>query len=165
MFYRNGSKVALHPGPDADEILRWLEQESQGLEVLDHLLGQKYFEEKYFQSCPRFAASLVSYSQAQRSEHSDAKFRCILIIVAKRLRPDMYDPNFANQHMLLNLACPNHHLDTIERFIAYVESLMIEIDELPADEYLFGWMYRIFCNWPPVKESFRLAYRNSVGTD
>ena len=24
-------------------------------------------------------------------------------------------------------------------------------------------MYRIFCTWPPVKESFRLAYRNPAG--
>ena len=56
----------------------------------------------------------------------------------------MYDPNFANQHMLLNLQIPNHQLDTIERFINYVESLMIELDELPTEEYLFGWMYRNF---------------------
>ena len=39
-------KVALYPGTDADELLRWLEHHSQGLDVLDHLLGQKYFEEK-----------------------------------------------------------------------------------------------------------------------
>ena len=31
-------KVALYPGPDADSLLRWLENESQGLDVLDHLL-------------------------------------------------------------------------------------------------------------------------------
>ena len=137
-------KVALYPGEDSDEILRWLERHSQGLNVLDHLLGQKYLEEKYLQTCPKYAANLVSYSQAQNSEHSDAKFRCILIMVAKRLRPDMYDPNYANQHMLLKLECPNFQLETIERFISYAESLLIELDELPMEGYLFSWMYRNF---------------------
>ena len=100
----------------------------------------KYLEEKYLNTCPTYAAGLVAYSQAQRAEHVDAKFRCILIIVAKRLRPDKYDPNFANQHMLLNLTVKNYQTETIERFLAYVESLMIELEELPTEEYLFGWM-------------------------
>ena len=65
--------------------------------------------------------------------------------------------------MLLNLQIPNHQLNTIERFINYVESLMIDLDELPTEEYLFGWMYRNFCNWAPVIARFRLAYRNPAG--
>ena len=82
-------KVALYPGTDADTLLRWLDHNSQGLDVLDHILGQSYVEEKYFQTCPKYAAALVAYSQAQRPEHVDARFRCLLIIVAERLRPDM----------------------------------------------------------------------------
>ena len=49
----------------------------------------------------------------------------------------MYDPNFANQHTLLHLKCPNFQIETIERFIAYVETLCIELDELPTDADLF----------------------------
>ena len=137
-------KVALYPGPEADTLLRWLEDESQGFAILDHLLGQKYLEEKYLKICPGYASGLVAYSQTQRAEHSDAKFCCILIQVAKRLRPDMYDPNYANQHMLLSLTIPNYQLSTIERFINYAESLMIELDKIPTEEYLFGWMHKNF---------------------
>ena len=156
-------KVALYPGPDADVLLRWLEDESQGLNILDHLLGQKYLEEKYLKTCPRYSSGLVAYSQAQRSEHKDAKFRCILIQVAKRLRPDMYDPNPANQQLLLSLTIPDHNRATIERFINYVESLMIELDDIPTDGFLFGWMQKNFANWGPVRDSFKLAYRNPAG--
>ena len=105
----------------------------------------------------------MAYSQAQRAQHCDATFRCILIQVAKRLRPDMYDPTFANKQMLLSLTIPDYKLTTIERFINYVESLMIELDDIPTEEYFFGWMHRNFANGGPVKESFRLAYRNPAG--
>ena len=65
--------------------------------------------------------------------------------------------------MLLNLTVQNYQTETIERFLAYVESLMIELEELPTEEYLFGWVYRNFCQWAPVRETFRLAYRNPAG--
>ena len=65
--------------------------------------------------------------------------------------------------MLLKLECPNFQLETIERFNSYAETLCIELDELPTENYLISWMYRNFCNWPLVKESFKLAYRNPAG--
>ena len=156
-------KVALYPGPGADRLLKWLEDESQGLDVFDHLLGHKYLEEKYLATCPSYNAGLVAYSQAQRAEHSEAKFRSILVQVDKRLRPDVYDPNYNHQQMLLGLTIPDYKLQTIERFINYVESLMIELDDIPSEEYLFSWMQKNFANWQPVKDSFRLAYRNPIG--
>ena len=74
-------------------------------------------------------------------------------MVAKRLRPDMYDPNYVTKHTILELRCPDYKVETIERFIVYAESLFIELDDLPTEEYLFKWMYDNFNAWNPVRFS------------
>ena len=106
---------------------------SEGLNVLDHVLGTKDFEGVYLKTCPKYASALVAYSQAQRSEHVDAKFRCVVMMEAKRLRPDMYDPKYITKHTILELRCPDYKVKTVEGFIAYAGSLFVELDGMPAE--------------------------------
>ena len=88
-----------------------------------------------------------------RSEFIDVKSRAPLIIVAKKLRIDLLEPNYVKMHLILELKCPDLQAATTERFIFHTVSLFIKFDEVPTDNYLlnscfetFNSIYRCLCD-------------------
>ena len=47
-----------------------------------------------------------------------------------------FGPNYITKHLILELKRLHHSSPSIERFIDYAASLFIELDEIPAEDYL-----------------------------
>ena len=53
-----------------------------------------------------------------RSEFVDVNLRAVFLVIAEKLRADLFAPKYITKNMLLDLKCPDPQVNTTERFIA-----------------------------------------------